>query len=101
MHFLILQPQDRYKSRTVIAAPGLPDLKYIDFVVSHSMYDMKRAVHKISLTELINNIFFCFSPSVFIPHPQGRKLSMVLYAAVGLYFKTAQALLCHIPCVVI
>ena len=70
MHQLILaflntSAQDRYKSKTDIAAPGLPVLKYLDFVVSHSMYDMKRAVHKISQTELIYNIFFCFSPSVF------------------------------------
>ena len=54
--------------------------------MSHYMYCMKRAVHKISQSEIINDLFFfCFSPSVFMPHPQGRKLSMVLYAAFWLY----------------
>ena len=65
------------------------------------MYDMKRAVHKISLFELINNIFSLLTHQFFIPHPQGRKLSMVLYAAFRGIPKNAQALLCHIPCVVI
>ena len=68
--------------------------------MSHYMYCMKRAVYKISQSEIIN-IFFYFSPSVFMPHPQGRKLSMVLYAAFWLIFQKYKALLCHIPCVII
>ena len=48
------------------------------------MYDMKRAVHKISQSEIINNFFvFVLAHQFFIPHPQGRKSSMVLYAALG------------------
>ena len=45
------------------------------------MLDMKRAVHKISQSELINNIISFLTHQFFIPHPRGRKLSMVLYAA--------------------
>ena len=53
-------------------------------MVSHSIYCMeKRAVHKISKSEIINIFFSVLAHQFFIPHPQGRMLSMVLYAAFG------------------
>ena len=64
-----MQPLGLYFKTAKVPAYGLPVFKYIDFVVAHSMYDMKRAVHKISQTELINSLAHQF----FIPHPQGRK----------------------------
>ena len=101
LHLLILQPQGRYKSRTVIVASWLPVLKYIDFVVSHSMYDMKRAVHKILQTELINIIFFSVLAHQFLyVIPNVESYQWCCMQPLDLYLKTSQALLCHIPCVV-
>ena len=53
-------------------------------MVSHSMYGMKRAVHKTSESEIIYKFFvFVLAHQFFIPYFKGRKVSMVLYAAFG------------------
>ena len=52
----IPHPQGRKLSMVLYAASGLPVLNCIDYVVSYSMYCMKRAVHKISQIEIIHNI---------------------------------------------
>ena len=72
-------------------------------MVSHSMYGMKRAVHKTSDSELINNIFlFLFYPINFLYLiSKVERYQWCCMQPLGLYLKNAQALLCHIPCVVI